>query len=97
MYPLNLHNLSLIIISKAYAISFFMVKYLLVFSRAIGRCGKSLKIASILSVLYLVYDNATVPSDFLAWLTSLHFSTWLFTCCRTIAMVVLSSSPMRVQ
>ena len=44
----------------------------------------------------LAYDNATVPSDFLAWLTSLHFSTWWFTSCRTIAMVVLSSSPMRV-
>lgn len=49
-----------------YAILFFMVKYLLVFVQAIGRCGKSFKIASILKALYFVYDNATVtvPSDF---------------------------------
>lgn len=79
-----------------YAILFFLLKYLLVCVHAVGRCWKSLKIVSILKVLYFVHDNATVPSDFLAWLTSLHFSTWWFTFCRTIAMVVLSSSPIRV-
>ena len=75
-----------------YAISFFVVKYWLVFVHKIGRCWKSLKIAWTLKNLSFVYDNATVPSDFLAWLTSLHFSSWWFTCCCTIAMVVLSSS-----
>ena len=72
-----------------------MIKYWLVFVvfvHEISRCWKSLKIAWTLINVSFVYDNVTVPSDFLAWLTSLHFSSWWFTCCCTIAMVVLSSS-----
>lgn len=72
-----------------YVILFFLFKYLLVCVYVVGRCWKFFKIVLILKVLYFVYDNVIVLSDFLVWLILFYFLIWWFIFCRIIVMVVL--------